>query len=158
MVSTLGRGGSDASAVALAAALGVAECDIFTDVPGVFTADPRVVPDARRPASLRHEEMLEMAEAGAAVLQPRAVELAATHGIGIHLRSSFSAEAGTWIRKGSAALADNDIAGIAHRHHESLYSARGVSVATQPPGWRSAAQRSVRSCATVTRCASPRPG
>ena len=133
-VTTLGRGGSDASAVALAAALGVAECDIFTDVPAVFTADPRVVPDARRLASLRHEEMLEMAEAGAAVLQPRAVELAAAHGIDIHLRSSFSAEAGTWIRKGSAALEDNDIAGIAHRHHECLYSARGVSVATATSG------------------------
>ncbi|MGH3900159.1 MAG: ACT domain-containing protein [Pseudonocardiaceae bacterium] len=93
--TTLGRGGSDASAVVLAAALGVAACNIFTDVLAVFTADPRVVPDTRRLASLRHEEMLEMAEAGAAVLQPSAVELALSHGIDIHLRSSFSAEVGT---------------------------------------------------------------
>ncbi len=132
-VTTLGRGGSDASAVALAAALGVAECDIFTDVPGVFTADPRVVPDARQLTSLRHEEMLEMAEAGAAVLQPRAVELALAHGIDIHLRSSFSAEAGTWIRHGGGAFEGDDgsdVAGIAHRRHESLYFVRGVSAAT----------------------------
>ncbi len=132
-VTTLGRGGSDASAVVLAAALGVAECDIFTDVPAVFTADPRVVPDARRLRSLRHEEMLEMAEAGAAVLQPRAVELALAHGIDIHLRSSFSAEAGTWIRHGGGAFEGSDgsdVAGIAHRPHESFYSVRGVSAAT----------------------------
>ncbi|MGH4001688.1 MAG: aspartate kinase, partial [Pseudonocardiaceae bacterium] len=130
-VTTLGRGGSDASAVALAAALGVPECDIFTDVAGVFTADPRVVPHAKRLASLRHEEMLEMAEAGAAVLQPRAVELAAGHGIDIHLRSSFSAEAGTWIRKESGTFEDegSDVAGIAHRRQENLYSVRGVSAA-----------------------------
>lgn len=132
-VTTLGRGGSDASAVALAAALGVAECDIFTDVPGVFTADPRVVPGARKLTSLRHEEMLEMAEAGAAVLAPRSVELALTHGIDIHLRSSFSAEAGTWIRHGGGAFEGHDgsdVAGIAHRRHESLYWVRGVSAAT----------------------------
>ena len=128
-VTTLGRGGSDASAIALAAALGVSECDIFTDVPGVFTADPRLVPDALLLRSLRHEEMLEMAEAGAAVLQPRAVELAAAHGIDIHLRSSFSAEAGTWIRKGSATFDGSDVVGIVHRRYESLYSARGASAA-----------------------------
>jgi aspartate kinase len=130
-VTTMGRGGSDASAVALAAALGVSECDIFTDVPGVFTADPRVVPDARRLSSLHHDDMLEMAEAGAAVLQPRAVELAVAHGIDIHLRSSFSTDAGTWIRKetGSFEAQRTEVAGIAHRHHESLYRARGVSAA-----------------------------
>ncbi|HEV7452463.1 MAG TPA: aspartate kinase [Pseudonocardiaceae bacterium] len=129
-VTTLGRGGSDASAVAVAAALGVAECDIFTDVPGVFTADPRVVPDARKLTSLRHEEMLEMAEAGAAVLAPRSVELALAHGIDIHLRSSFSAEDGTWIRHGGGAFEDgSDVAGIAHRRHENLYWVRGVSAA-----------------------------
>jgi aspartate kinase len=131
-VTTLGRGGSDASAIALAAALGVPECDIFTDVPGVFTADPRLVPDARLLRSLHHEEMLEMAEAGAVVLQPRAVELAAAHGIDIHLRSSFSTEAGTWIRKGSGTFEGNDgseVTGIAHRRYESLYCARGVSPA-----------------------------
>jgi aspartate kinase len=126
-VTTLGRGGSDASAVAVAAALGVGECEIFTDVPAVFTADPRVVPDARRLTSIRHEEMLEMAEAGAAVLQPRSVELGLAHGVDIHLRSSFSTEQGTWIRREAAAFEDGaEVAGIAHRRQESLYAVDGA--------------------------------
>ena len=133
-VTTLGRGGSDASAVALAAALGAGECDIFTDVPAVFTADPRVVPEARRLESLRHEEMLEMAEAGAAVLQPRAVELGMAHGVDIHLRSSFSAEPGTWIRNGGGGFEGEDpagdVAGIAHRAQDSFYRVRRISAAT----------------------------
>jgi aspartate kinase len=123
-VATLGRGGSDASAVAVAAALGATECEIFTDVPAVFTADPRLVPDARRLSSVRHEEMLEMAEAGAGVLQPRAVELALAHGIDIHLRSSFSSEQGTWIRRettGFEPAGTMDVAGVAHGRQESLY-------------------------------------
>lgn len=125
-VTTLGRGGSDASAVALAGALGARECEIFTDVPAVFTADPRVVPDARRLASVRHEEMLEMAEAGAAVLQPLSVELAVTHGVDIHLRSSFSAEEGTWIRRGGSD-ASVEVAGVAHRRQESLFAVDGAA-------------------------------
>ncbi|GAA5142124.1 aspartate kinase [Pseudonocardia adelaidensis] len=128
-VTTLGRGGSDASAVAVAAALGARECEIFTDVPGVFTADPRIVPDASRLDRIRHEEMLEMAEAGAAVLQPRAVELAMTHGINIHLRSSFSTEDGTWIGQAEGrfeARGTFDVTGIAHRRQESLYGVRDV--------------------------------
>jgi aspartate kinase len=128
-VTTLGRGGSDASAVAVAAALGATECEIFTDVPAVFTADPRVVPDARRLSSIRHEEMLEMAEAGAGVLQPRSVELALAHGVDIHLRSSFSAEEGTWIRRESAGFeptGSTEVAGVAHRRQESLYAADGL--------------------------------
>ena len=128
-VTTLGRGGSDASAVAVAAALGATECEIFTDVPAVFTADPRVVPDARRLSSVRHEEMLEMAEAGAGVLQPRSVELALAHGVDIHLRSSFSAEPGTWIRREAAGFeptGSTDVAGVAHRRQESLYAVDGV--------------------------------
>lgn len=134
-VTTLGRGGSDASAVALAAALGVPECDIFTDVAGVFTADPRVVPDARRLPWLHHDQMLEMAQAGAAVLQPHAVKLAAVHGIDIHLRSSFTTQDGTWIRKDTAgALGYDEVAGIAHRRHESLYCVRGISAATASSG------------------------
>lgn len=132
-ITTLGRGGSDASAVAVAAGLGVTECEIFTDVPAVFTADPRVVPTARRCNTLRHEEMLEMAEAGAGVLQPRAVELAAAHGIDIHLRSSFSDEPGTWIRTaGSATLPGAEtsgVSGVAHRNQDTLYSVSGVSPA-----------------------------
>ena len=128
-VTTLGRGGSDASAVAVAAALGARECEIFTDVPAVFTADPRVVPDARRLSSVRHEEMLEMAEAGAGVLQPRSVELALAHGVDIHLRSSFSTEPGTWIRREAAGFeptGSTDVAGVAHRRQESLYAVDGV--------------------------------
>jgi aspartate kinase len=132
-VTTLGRGGSDASAVAVAAALGVDACEIFTDVPAVFTADPRVVPDARRLSSIRHEEMLEMAEAGAGVLQPRSVELAVSHGIDIHLRSSFSAEEGTWIRREAAGFegtGSTEVAGIAHRRQESLYTADDTAAGT----------------------------
>lgn len=128
-VATLGRGGSDASAVAVAAALGATECEIFTDVPAVFTADPRVVPDARRLSSVRHEEMLELAEAGAGVLQPRAVELALAHGIDIHLRSSFSDEPGTWIRRETAGFepaGTTDVAGVAHRRQESMYVADDI--------------------------------
>lgn len=132
-VTTLGRGGSDASAVALAAGLGLTECEIFTDVPGVFSADPRIVPDARQLVTMRHEEMLEMAEAGAGVLQPRSVELAAAHGVDIHLRSSFGVEDGTWIRRADRTEAlesqDGGVAGIAHRRHEPLYAAEGVSAA-----------------------------
>ncbi|MDD7939425.1 aspartate kinase [Actinomycetospora lutea] len=129
-VSTLGRGGSDASAVALAAALGTSRCDIFTDVPAVFTADPRVVPDARPLTSVRTEEMLEMAEAGAGVLQPRAVELAAVHGVEIHLRSSFDSGNGTVVGSRpdpSAELERVAVAGVGHRRAEPLYAAPGAS-------------------------------
>jgi aspartate kinase len=140
-VTTLGRGGSDASAVAVAAALGARECEIFTDVPAVFTADPRVVPDARRLASIRHEEMLEMAEAGAAVLQPRSVELALAHGVDIHVRSSFSAEEGTWIRREATGSGWEitgegtgfaEVAGVAHRRQESLYAVDGGGAVVAP--------------------------
>jgi aspartate kinase len=128
-VTTLGRGGSDASAVAVAAALGVPECEIFTDVAGLFTADPRVVPGAQRRTVLRHAEMLEMAEAGAGVLQSRSIELAATHGVDIHLRSSFTSDDGTWIRSDRSGLESEGVAGVAHRDRDSLYCARDVSAA-----------------------------
>jgi aspartate kinase len=126
-VTTLGRGGSDASAVAVAAALGLDQCDIFTDVAGVFTADPRLVPEARPLASLGHEEMLELAEGGAAVLQPRAVELAAAHGVDVHLRSSFTHESGTYIRREAPRLESLDVVGLAHRGQECLYTVADVS-------------------------------
>jgi aspartate kinase len=121
-VTTLGRGGSDATAIALASALGARECDIFTDVPGVFTADPRVVPDARKLTAVSHEEMLQLADAGARVLQTRAVELAAAHDIDIHVRSSFTSEPGTWIRRQTSALEDERISGIAHAGHDPVYT------------------------------------
>jgi aspartate kinase len=94
-VTTLGRGGSDTTAVAVAAALGAQECEIYTDVSGVYTADPRIVPDARKLSTVSFEEMLEMASSGAGVLQLRAVEYARNHGVRIHCRSSFDDCPGT---------------------------------------------------------------
>ncbi|MGH2902774.1 MAG: aspartate kinase [Solirubrobacteraceae bacterium] len=94
-VTTLGRGGSDTTAVAVAAALGAEECEIYTDVSGVYTADPRIVPDARKLATVSFEEMLEMAASGAGVLQLRSVEYARNHGVRIHCRSSFDDRPGT---------------------------------------------------------------
>ncbi len=95
-ITTLGRGGSDTTAVALAAAMG-ADCEIYTDVTGVFTADPRVVPNARKLEKISYEEMLELASLGAKVMQIRSVEFAAKYKVRIHVRSSFEEEEGTWI-------------------------------------------------------------
>lgn len=128
-VTTLGRGGSDASAVAVAAALGVRECEIYTDVAGVYTADPRVVPEARLLRALSREEMLQLATAGAGVLQPRAVELAAAHDVDIHVRSSFTADVGTWIVEERPMFEASEVIGIAHRERETLYAVRDVSAA-----------------------------
>ena len=96
-ITTLGRGGSDTTAVALAAALGADVCEIYTDVDGVFTADPRVVPRAHKIKSITSEEMLELAAAGAKVLYIRAVEYARRHGVVLHVRSSFNNNEGTWV-------------------------------------------------------------
>src|SRR5205807_1829675 len=96
-VTTLGRGGSDTTAVALAAALGADVCEIYTDVPGVFSADPRIVPQARKLPFVSFEEMLEMAASGAKVLQLRSVEYARNHGVRIHCRSSFEDGDGTFV-------------------------------------------------------------
>lgn len=98
-VTTLGRGGSDTTAVALAAALGAEVCEIYTDVKGVYTADPRIVPKARKLNSVTYEEMLEMAASGAGVLALRSVEFARTHGVVIHCRSSFTDEPGTVVKE-----------------------------------------------------------
>ena len=133
-VTTLGRGGSDATAIAIASALGARECDIFTDVPGVFTADPRVVTNARKLTAVSHEEMLQLADAGARVLQTRAVELAAAHNIDIHVRSSFTSEPGTWIRRQTCSLEGERVSGIAHLGHDPLYT-----VSCQSPAMVSAA-------------------
>ncbi|WP_214365405.1 aspartate kinase [Pseudonocardia sp. H11422] len=129
-VTTLGRGGSDASAVAVAAALGLHECEIFTDVAGVYTADPRVAPDARLLRELGREEMLQLATAGSGVLQPRAVELAAAHDVDIHVRSSFTTDAGTWILEERPMFEVSEVTGIAHRERETLYAVRDMSPAT----------------------------
>ncbi|AYF98231.1 aspartate kinase [Protaetiibacter intestinalis] len=96
-ITTLGRGGSDTTAVALAAALGAEVCEIYTDVDGVFTADPRVVPKAHKLERVTSEEMLELAAAGAKVLYIRAVEYARRHGVTLHVRSSFNNNEGTWV-------------------------------------------------------------
>jgi aspartate kinase len=128
-VTTLGRGGSDTSAIALASALGLSSCDIFTDVPGVFTADPRVVPRARLLESVSHEEMLLLSDAGAGVLQTRAVEWAAAQGIDIHVRSSFTFEPGTWVRRRAATLEEARVCGVAHRFRDPLYTLTGVAPA-----------------------------
>jgi aspartate kinase len=98
-ITTLGRGGSDVTAVALAAALDAERCDIFTDVTGVFTADPRIVPTARQIKQISFDEMLELAELGAEVLHPRAVEWAKNHNVALTVRSSFEEAEGTWIKE-----------------------------------------------------------
>ena len=96
-ITTLGRGGSDTTAVAMAAALGADVCEIYTDVDGVFTADPRTHPEARKIDRISYEEMLELAAAGARVLQLRCVEYARRHGVRIHVRNSLGERPGTWV-------------------------------------------------------------
>ncbi len=98
-ITTLGRGGSDTTAVAMAAALEAEVCEIYTDVEGVFTADPRLEPNARKVDIVSYEEMLELAAAGTKVLASRSVEYARRHGVRVHVRSSFSDEQGTWVRE-----------------------------------------------------------
>jgi aspartate kinase len=123
-VTTLGRGGTDATAVALAAALG-ASCEIYSDVLGVFTADPRIVPDARKLDSVSYEEMLEMASSGAKVLMLRAVELARGQGVRIHARSTFSTEAGTWIED-AAGLEQPIVSAVTHSQDEVVFDVTGL--------------------------------
>lgn len=113
-VTTLGRGGSDATAVALAAALGADVCEIYTDVEGVFTADPRIVPDAQKLHFVSYEEMLEMASSGARVLMLRSVEFARNYQVRLHVRSSFSDEPGTWIGKADSRMEHAIISGVTH--------------------------------------------
>jgi aspartate kinase len=130
-VTTLGRGGSDMTAVALAAALGATVCEIYTDVEGVFTADPRVVPNARKLKTLTYEEMLELAASGAKVLQLRSVEFARNHDVRLHVRSTFSQEEGTWIvDEEDPVLEKAIISGVAHTECEPLFRVRDVDPAT----------------------------
>lgn len=112
--TTLGRGGSDTTAVALAAALRAEACEIYTDVEGVFTADPRVVPGARKLHRVSYEEMLELAASGAKVLALRSVEYARNHGLPLHVRSSFADNEGTWIGKEAEQMDQAIVSGIAH--------------------------------------------
>jgi aspartate kinase len=125
-VTTLGRGGSDTTAVALSAALGADVCEIYTDVTGVFTADPRVEPGARKLPLVSHEEMLEMAATGSRVLALRSVEFARRHDVPLHVRSSFLPEEGTWITKETPDMEKAIVSGIAHRSDEAKVTVRGV--------------------------------
>lgn len=111
-ITTLGRGGSDTTAVALAATLGAEACEILTDVDGVFTADPRLVPSARLIGEIGYEQMSAMANGGAGVLMPQSVEFASEHSVPVHVRSSFTGEPGTWLRAG---VPPWEFAGLAHR-------------------------------------------
>ena len=129
-VTTLGRGGSNLTAVALAAALGADACEMYTDVDGVFTADPRLVPNARKLHAVSYEEMLEMAASGAKVLQLRSVEFARCHGVKLHVRSSFTDAEGTWIREEDERMLEKAIiSGVTHTLEESVYRVEGVGAA-----------------------------
>jgi aspartate kinase len=129
-VTTLGRGGSDTTAVALAAALEADVCEIYTDVDGIFSADPRVVPSARKLKTVTYEEMLELAASGAKVLHLRCVEYARRFDLPIHVRSSFSNNEGTWVVKdhprGESNMEQAIIAGIAHDKSEAKITVVGV--------------------------------
>ena len=128
-VTTLGRGGSDTTAVALAAALDADVCEIYTDVDGVYTADPRIVPTARKLDSVTYEEMLELAASGAKVLHLRCVEYARRYDLPIHVRSSFSNLEGTWVVKDHPEGANMEqaiIAGVAHDKTEAKITIVGV--------------------------------
>jgi aspartate kinase len=125
-ITTLGRGGSDTTAVALAAALDADVCEIYTDVDGVYTADPRIVPAARKLERLSYEEMLELAAQGAKVLQVRSVEFGRNHGVRIHVRSSFNGSEGTWIVPQEDMVEDAIISGVAHDTSEAKVTVVGV--------------------------------
>jgi aspartate kinase len=125
-VTTLGRGGSDTTAVAVAAALGAEVCEIYTDVAGVFSADPRIVPDARKLPMVSFEEMLEMAASGAGVLQLRSVEYARNHGVRIHCRSSFEDAPGTVVLAESETMEQPLITAVTHSTAEARLTLTGV--------------------------------
>ena len=128
-VTTLGRGGSDTTAVALAAALDADVCEIYTDVDGIFSADPRVVPSARKLKTVTYDEMLELAASGAKVLHLRCVEYARRYDLPIHVRSSFSNNEGTWVVKDHPEGGEMEqaiIAGIAHDKSEAKITVVGV--------------------------------
>ena len=135
-VTTLGRGGSDTTAVALAAALGADYCEIYTDVRGVYSADPRVVPNARQLTRVSFDEMLEMASSGAGVLATRSIEVARSHNVRLHVRSTFEERDGTWIQEEDTALVEKAgmlekalISGVVHQREETVYRVEGTKPA-----------------------------
>jgi len=127
-VTTLGRGASDTTAVALAASLGADHCEIYTDVDGVYTADPRIVPSARLIPEINYEEMMEMAACGAKILHLRCVEYARRENVQVHVRSSFSDKDGTWVQelKGGRAVEQAIISGVVHDRSEAKITIVGV--------------------------------
>ncbi|MDQ3757808.1 MAG: aspartate kinase [Actinomycetota bacterium] len=125
-VTTLGRGGSDTTAVALAAALGADAMEKYSDVPGVFTADPRLVPDARRLHHVSYDEMLEIAASGSGVLAFRAVEFARNHHVPMHVRSSFTWEPGTWVKEEDPAMEQPIISAVTHDTSEAKVTVAGL--------------------------------
>ena len=125
-ISTLGRGGSDTSAVALAAALAADRCDIYTDVDGVYTTDPRIAPKARKLESVTYEEMLEMASLGAKVLHTRSVAMAMRHDVNLQVRSSFSDAPGTFVVDEDAIVEQEKISGIAYSPDEAKITIQGL--------------------------------
>ena len=126
-ITTLGRGGSDTTAVAIAAALGADACEIHTDVDGVYTTDPNICPSARKINRISYEEMLELASLGAKVLQIRSVEVAMKYGVPVHVRSSFSDTPGTWVVGEEKSLEDVVVAGVAYDKSEAKVLLQAVS-------------------------------
>ncbi|MCL2725918.1 MAG: aspartate kinase [Polyangiaceae bacterium] len=118
-ITTLGRGGSDTTAVAVAAAIGANACEIYTDVDGVYTTDPNICPSAKKIPRISYEEMLELASLGAKVLQIRSVEIAMKYGVPVHVRTSFSDAEGTWVTGEDKALEDVVVAGVAYEKNEA---------------------------------------
>ncbi|HTB75738.1 MAG TPA: aspartate kinase, partial [Polyangiaceae bacterium] len=125
-LTTLGRGGSDTSAVAVAAAIDADECEIYTDVDGVYTTDPNVCPSARKIARISYEEMLELASLGAKVLQIRSVEIAMKYSVPIHVRSSFNDQPGTIVTKEDSTLEGVVVSGVAYDKGEARVHVVGV--------------------------------
>jgi aspartate kinase len=125
-ITTLGRGGSDTTAVAVAAGLNADICEIYTDVDGVYSADPRIVPDARKLQAVSYDEMLEMAATGARVLQLRSVEFARNHGVVVHVRSSFNDRPGTLVKEADDTMEQAIISGVTHDVSEAKVTIRDV--------------------------------
>jgi aspartate kinase len=125
-ITTLGRGGSDTSAVAVASVLGADVCEIFTDVDGVFTADPNLVADARKLNRVSYEEMLELASMGAKVLQIRSVKFAMRYGVPLHVRSSFKPDEGTWVVAEEDVMEKLVVSGVTFNRNEAKIRVRGV--------------------------------
>ena len=125
-ITTLGRGGSDTSAVALAAALKADSCEIYTDVEGIYTTDPNIVPDARKIPRISYDEMLEMASLGAKVLQIRSVEFAKKYNVPLHVRSTFTESEGTWVTKEDEDMERVVVSGVTYDKNEAKVSILGV--------------------------------